>query len=79
MCFMVERMNILDTVVGNIPVDRGPVEVELSLGFATAGPQELHVHRFDVLGDDGFVKNTDSGGVVGLDGSLVLWPTHFDE
>ena len=67
MCFMVERMNILVTVVGNIPVDRGPVEVELSLGIVAVEAPKLHIHGFDVLGEDGFVDNTGGGGVAGLD------------
>ena len=70
---------ILGAVVGKIHVVKGPVEAKLSLGFVAAEPPESHVKGFDVLGNNGFVDDTSSGGVVGLDGRLRLWPNHFDE
>ena len=40
-------------------------------------PPESHVHGFEVFGDNGLVDESGGGGVVGLDGRLRLWPTHF--
>ena len=65
--FVVKRWMILGAVVDKIRVTRGPVEVELALGFAAAEPPESHVYGFDVLGDDGLVDDTGWSGVVGLD------------
>ena len=79
MRFVVKRRVIIGAVIGKIRVVRSPVETELALGFAAAEPPESHVHGFDVFGDDSFVDNTGSGGVVGLDGRLGLRLTHFDE
>ena len=76
---MVERRIILGAVVGKIHVAGGPVEAELSLGFAAAEPPESCVHGFGVLGYDGLVDNINGGGVVGLDERLGLQPTHFGE
>ena len=58
---------------------RGPVESEFSLDHETAKPMEFHVHRFDVLGENGIFGDSHSGGIVGLEGILPLGSFHFYE
>ena len=76
---MVKRRMILGAVVGKIRVAGGPVEAELALGFAAAETPESHVHGLYVPGVYGFVDDTVSSRVDGLDGGLGLRPTYFDE
>ena len=40
---------------------------------------EVHVHQFYLSWNNGFVDNSDGGGVISLDGRGRLRPSHFDE
>ena len=66
-------------VVSKVGGARTPVVSKLSLGFPAAEPPEAHVHGLHFFCYDGFVGDTQGGGVVCLDGRLGLWPTHFNE
>ena len=77
--FIVEQRMILGAVVGKICAAGGSVEAELALGFVAAEPPESHVHGLDIFGNNGIVGDSNSSGVVILDGRLGLRPTHFNE
>ncbi len=55
------------------------VVAELLLRFLAAKPPKAEVHRHGFLWDNGEVGDINGSGVVHLDGSAWLRPTHFDE
>ena len=55
------------------------MEMLLTLRFPTTEPVKMHVHGFNTLVDNSFVRGTGNSGVVGLDGWLWLGPIHFSD
>ena len=66
--FVIEGRMMFGAVVSPVEVAQGPVETELALSVTVAEPIETHVHGLGLLGSDGFVGDSDGGGVVGLEG-----------
>ena len=56
-----------------------PLLPELVLGFAATQPVKTYVHRLGALGNNGLVRDTNRGRVVGLYCSIGFWPSHFDK
>ena len=77
--FMVGVWVMFSVVIS--PVFRAsiPVIVKLVLGCAASKPPETHIHHFCPAGNNCFVGNTIGCGVIRLDRSLRLWPSHSDE
>ena len=69
----------LGAVVGEVEFAGGPEKSELALGFSAAEPVEFHVHGFCFARDAGFFGHADCCGVVALDGSWGMGPSHFGE
>ena len=76
---MVDGRVALGAVGGEVELAGGPEESELALGFSAAEPVEVHVHGFRFARNDGLVGHTDRCGVVTLDGSGGLRPSHLGE
>ena len=70
---------VLSAVVSPVEVAGGPVEPELTLGVTAPEPVKTHIHQLGLLGDDGFVCDSDGSGIVSLDWGPRLGPTHLDE
>ena len=49
------------------------------MGCAASKPPETHIHHFGPAGNNCFVGNTNGCGVISLDRSFWLWPSHSDE
>ena len=56
---MIEGRMVLGDVVGPVEVSGGPVELELTLGVTAPEPVKTHIHQLGLLGDDGFVCDSD--------------------
>ena len=76
---MIEGRMVLGAVVGPVEVSGGPVESELTLGITAPEPVKTYIHQLGLLGDDGFVCDSNGSGIVSLDWGLRLGPTHLDE
>ena len=70
---------VLGVVVPKIDVAWSVVDKELLLGLSILDPVEAHVDGFGSFLFDGFVGESDGGGVVDLHGGGRLGMTHFDE
>ncbi len=66
-------------VIGPVFGSSIPVISKLVLRCTASKPPEAHIHHFGPAGDNCFVGNTDGGGVISLDRSFRLWPSHSDE
>ena len=76
---VVDGRMALGAVVGEVELAGGPEESELALRFSAAEPVEVHVHGFCFTRNDGLVGYADRCGIVSLDGSGGLRPSHFGE
>ena len=76
---MIRGRVVLGVVISKVVGATFPVEAELLLGFATAEPVEAEPYHFGSTLDNSVVEETSGCGVVGLDWSLRLGPTHFFE
>ena len=56
-----------------------PVVTIVFLGFVASNTPEKHVHLFHVADNNGVVGDSNCSEVVGLDGVLGLWPSHFNK
>jgi hypothetical protein len=56
-----------------------PVLTKLVLRCAASKPPEAHIHHLGPARHNRFVGNTDRGGVISLDRSFWLWPSHSNE
>jgi hypothetical protein len=76
---MVDGWVVFGVVVCPIVAAFIPVVTKLLLGFSALEPPYAKVHGLGLLRDNGEVGDANGSGVVCLDGSAWLRPTHFDE
>ena len=69
----------LGEIVGEVVSARGPVDAVLLLLDAISDPEVSYVYGFGSLNVDGLVRNTLGSGVVGDDGSGILWVAEVGE
>ena len=77
--FMVGVWVVFGVIISPVFGTSIPVISKLVLGCTASKPPEAHIHHFGPAGDNCFVGNTDGGGVISLDRSFWLWPSHSDE
>ncbi len=77
--FVVDWWVVLGVVVCPVVTTLIPVVAELLLRLLAAEPPKAEIHGFGFLRDNGKVGDANSSGVVYLDGSAWLQPTHFNE
>ncbi len=77
--FVVDGQVVFGVVVGQVATAFVPVEAKLFLGFTALEPPYAEIHGLGFPWNDGEVGDADCRGVVRLDLSAGLWPTHFVE
>ena len=79
MGFMIEGGVIFCAIIGNIVGTRIQKEPESTLRFMVAEPVILHVHGFGFALDDVVSSNNNYSGVIIMDSTFGLRPTHIDK
>ena len=74
--FMVGIWMMFSVVISQVFRASIPVKSKLVLGCSASKPPETHIHHLGPSGNNCFVGNTDGCGVISLDRSFWLWPSH---
>jgi hypothetical protein len=77
--FMVGVWVVFGVIISPVFGTSIPVVTKLVLRCAALKPPEAHIHHLGPVGHNCFVGNTDRSGVISLDGSFWLWPSHSNE